>query len=34
VYKRQPYNFDRELPWEGKDFDEWLKSEEGQKYAQ
>lgn len=28
-----PYNFDRELPWEGKDFDEWLKSEEGQKYA-
>lgn len=28
-----PYNFDRDLPWEGKNFDEWLKSEEGQKYA-
>ncbi|MEI7502361.1 MAG: DapH/DapD/GlmU-related protein [Paludibacter sp.] len=28
-----PYNFDRGLPWEGQNFDEWLKSEEGQKYA-
>lgn len=28
-----PYNFDRGLPWENKNFDEWFKSEEGQKYT-
>jgi UDP-3-O-[3-hydroxymyristoyl] glucosamine N-acyltransferase len=28
-----PYNFDRGLPWEGKNFDEWLKTDEGQQYV-
>ena len=28
-----PYNFDRGMPWEGINFDEWLKSEEGKKYV-
>ena len=28
-----PYNFDRGLPWEGKSFDDLLKTEEGQRYA-
>ena len=28
-----PYSFDKELPWEGKNFDDWLNTEEGMKYA-
>ena len=28
-----PYNFDRGLPWSEKGFDEWIKTEEGRKYA-
>lgn len=28
-----PYNYDRGLPWEGKNFDDWLKSDEGAIYA-
>lgn len=27
------YNYDKGLPWEGKNYDDWLKSEEGQIYA-
>ena len=28
-----PYNFDRGMPWEGMGFDEWLKTDEGQRYT-
>jgi len=28
-----PYNYDKGLPWEGKNFDEWLMSDEGKEYA-
>lgn len=28
-----PYNYDRGLPWEGKNFDEWLNSEDGNIYS-
>lgn len=28
-----PYNFDRNLPWSGMNFDEWMKTEEGVNYA-